>query len=308
MVGAGAAVAVRSSHPVKTPGEDVVVRSVESALEGRPSRIERCPNCDSEQVDSFCAACGQRAGNLRTTVGQFVRDALDGLFSFDSRMWRTFIALLWRPGSLTVDYWQGRRARYVAPLRLYLFVSFLVFLFVALFAGDDVVDTTGENQAAAVRLSISEGEEEDKDDEADMGWFVERVLLPVTEEPERFGTLFVQRLPWMFFALVPVFAALLRLLFRRRERFYVPHLVFALHFHAAAFLLYAVSTALSLLWSEFSNIGGLAVLVVLFLSLRRVYGDGRIKTLAKEACLFVVHGLAISIGFGVLLIVTSLAL
>ena len=244
---------------------------------------------------------GARSGS------RVARAAPPGL-SFDSRMWHTFIALLWRPGSLTVDYWQGRRARYVAPLRLYLFVSFLTFLFVALLAGDGVVDTAGENQAAPVRISVSERDQENGNEEPDMGWFVERILVPVTEEPERFQTLFVQRLPWMFFALVPVFAAFLRLLFRRRERFYVPHLVFALHFHAAAFLLYAIGTALSLLWSGFSNIGGLAVLVVLFLSLRRVYGDGRIKTLAKEACLFVVHGLAISIGFGVLLIVTSFGL
>ena len=44
----------------------------------------------------------------------------------------------------------------------------------------------------------------------------------------------------MFFLLVPFFGALLRLLYRRRESFFVPHLVFALHFHAAAFVLFTV--------------------------------------------------------------------
>ena len=96
---------------VKIPGEDVVIRGVESALEGKAAEVDRCPNCGSDQVDSYCAACGQRAGDLHTTVGQFARDALDGLFSFDSRVWRTLIALVFRPGLLTVEYWQGRRAR-----------------------------------------------------------------------------------------------------------------------------------------------------------------------------------------------------
>ncbi|MEE2778741.1 MAG: DUF3667 domain-containing protein [Acidobacteriota bacterium] len=39
------------------------------------------------------------------------------MFSFDSGVWATLIPLLRRPGLLTFEYWQGRRARYVPPLR-----------------------------------------------------------------------------------------------------------------------------------------------------------------------------------------------
>ena len=119
---------------METPGEDVVVRSVESVLEGGPSKLTSCPNCGSDGVANYCASCGQRAGNLHTPIGAFVREALDGLLSFDSRVWRTLIVLLYRPGELTLEYWRGRRARYVAPLRLYLFVSFFTFLFLAFVA------------------------------------------------------------------------------------------------------------------------------------------------------------------------------
>lgn len=288
----------------KIPGEDVVIRSVESALEGKAAEVDHCPNCGSDRVDSYCAECGQRAGDLHVTVGQFVRDALNGLFSFDSRVWRTLIALVGRPGLLTVEYWRGRRARYVAPLRLYLFVSFFTFLLLALLARGDVLDTTGTNPDAPVRVGFSD----EHDAEADMGWFVEGVLVPITEDPEAFEALFVQRLPWMFFALVPVFGMYLRLLYRRRERFYVPHLVFALHFHAAAFLISSAGRAGALLWEPLSEIAFLALLVALFLSLRRAYGEGWFRTIVKQLCLLFVHGLSIVVAMGALLILTSLTL
>lgn len=294
----------------KIPGEDVVIRSVESALEGKATDVEYCPNCGSDQVDRYCAACGQRAGDLHTTVGQFVRDALDGLFSFDSRLWRTFIALVWRPGFLTVEYWQGRRASYVAPLRLYLFVSFFTFLLLAFVARGDIVATSGEDTSAPVSISVSGGEQDEPDEseEADPGWFIREVLMPIAEDPERFDELFGRRLPWMLFALLPVFAALLRLLYRRRQRFYVPHLVFALHFQTVAFLLFLVGQVASLLWVHASYVTVLLTLLALFLSLRRAYGEGIIKTVAKQACLLCIHLIALSIGMGVLLLMTGLAL
>ena len=289
---------------VKIPGEDVVIRSVESALEGRPAAVESCPNCGSERVDNYCADCGQRAGDLHATVGQFVRDALDGLLSFDSRVWRTLIALVLRPGFLTVEHWRGRRARYVAPLRLYLFVSFFTFLLLALLARGNVVDTTGTNPDATIQIGSSESD--DGDEEA--GWFIDRVLRPIVEDSEGFEALFVRRLPWMFFVLVPLFAMFLRLLYRRRERFYVPHLVFALHFHAAAFLLTSAGRAGTLLWEPLSGFAFLAVLVALFLSLRRAYEEGWFRTIVKEVCLLFVHGFSIVIAMAVLMIVTSLML
>lgn len=288
----------------KIPGEDVVIRSVESALEGKAANLETCPNCGSDQVDRYCAACGQRAGDLHTSVGQFIRDAMDGLFSFDSRVWRTLIALVFRPGLLTVEYWQGRRARYVAPLRLYLFVSFFTFLLLALFARGNVVDTTGTNPDAPVRVGLTESDDTD----VEAGWFIDRVLRPILEDSEGFEELFVRRLPWMFFALVPVFAMYVRLLFRRRERFFVPHLVFALHFHAAAFLVASAARAVALLWEPLSGLGFLAVLVALFLSLRRVYGEGWFRTIVKQACLLFVHGFSIVLAMGALMVLTSLSL
>ena len=50
----------------------------------------------------------------------FLHHGLHELTHFDSKIFRTVQALLFRPGLLTVEYLAGRRKRYVLPLRLFL--------------------------------------------------------------------------------------------------------------------------------------------------------------------------------------------
>lgn len=299
--------------------------------EPRPS----CPNCGSEQVAEYCADCGQRAGDLRTPVSAFLREALDDVFSFDSRIWRTLSALFRRPGSLTADYWEGRRARFVTPLRLYLIVSFGTFLLLVVVAPNAILDATGTNPWAPLRIgsgpaafdladrvgpfavSVSGDDEAAAgEDDADVvrpaldaaDWFMDHVVRPALDAPERAQRLFHQRLQWAVFALVPLFALWLRLLYRRRERFFVPHLVFALHFHTLAFVLLVAGVSGTLLLGNQipSLIAYLGVLAMLFLSLRRVYGEGVLKTLAKQFALMSVHAVPVLFGLVGLLMVTGL--
>jgi hypothetical protein len=63
-------------------------------------------------------------------------EAFGDLLELDSRVWRTLTPLLIRPGQLTHDYLQGRRARYMPPFRTYLVLSILFFV-VALFNPDE---------------------------------------------------------------------------------------------------------------------------------------------------------------------------
>ena len=299
-------------------GDDVVVSP-------EPLPVVACPNCGSGQVEDYCAACGQRASDLRTPVSEFLREALDDVFSFDSRIWRTLIALFRRPGSLTADYWQGRRARFVTPLRLYLIVSFVTFLLLVAVAPNAILDATGTNPWAPLRIgsgpapfdlpipagpvSITVTEDDDPASaEDDSGWLMEHVIGPGLAAPERAQRLFHQRLQWAVVALVPLFALWLRLLYRRRERFFVPHLVFALHFHTLAFVLLVAGVAGTLILGTQipSLIAYLAVLTLLFLSLRRVYGEGVLKTLVKQAALVFLHFWSITFGLMGLLTVVGL--
>lgn len=102
---------------------------VGAAIEGReggPSTEATCPNCGATITGRFCSNCGQHAHPNRKLTG-VISEFLYGLWNFDTKAWRTFPMLVLRPGTLTRNYVYGKRARYLAPLTMFLFSIFLMF-------------------------------------------------------------------------------------------------------------------------------------------------------------------------------------
>jgi hypothetical protein len=91
-----------------------------------------CLNCGTHLRGQYCGHCGQRSRNRLISLWELVSEAFGDLFELDSRLWRTLVPLVTRPGQLTYDYLQGRRARFMPPFRMYLVLS-LVFFVVAFF-------------------------------------------------------------------------------------------------------------------------------------------------------------------------------
>lgn len=84
--------------------------------------------CGAALTGPYCAACGERAvaaDDARFTT--FVRHAASDAFSADSRLWRSFQALIVRPGLLTAEYLRGRRKPYLGPLQVFLIANLLFF-------------------------------------------------------------------------------------------------------------------------------------------------------------------------------------
>lgn len=88
---------------------------------------------------------------------ELLRDAFGDLFELDSRLWRTIIPLLLRPGRLTKDYLEGRRARYMPPFRMYLVLS-VIFFVVAFFDPTDDLSLLFEPEPAPTPEEIAEQE------------------------------------------------------------------------------------------------------------------------------------------------------
>ena len=101
-----------------------------------PGDSPNCLNCGEILAGQYCGRCGQRATSRLISVIELLRDAFGDLLELDSRLWRTLVPLLIRPGLLTKDYLEGRRARYMPPFRMYLVLS-LVFFVVAFFDPQD---------------------------------------------------------------------------------------------------------------------------------------------------------------------------
>ncbi len=94
-----------------------------------------CPNCGTPMLGEFCYACGQPRKGLVRHFSSIFGDFVDSVLNFDNRTWRTLGPLMFRPGALTIDFLNGRRVRYVSPLRLYFFLSVIAFLLIGVISG-----------------------------------------------------------------------------------------------------------------------------------------------------------------------------
>src|SRR5687768_18420722 len=61
-------------------------------------------------------------------MAHFAGEAFESITHADSRLWRTLGFLLAKPGRLTREFFDGRRAAYLPPFRLYLVISVAFFL------------------------------------------------------------------------------------------------------------------------------------------------------------------------------------
>jgi len=118
-------------------GTDAMVAAAGASLEGDApnSKLDSgavehitCMNCGEPLTGPFCRACGQKHDDIRRPFWTFMVQLFDDVLSSDSRSWRTLGYLLFVPGKLSRDYNQGRRARFLPPLRLYLVLTVLFFL------------------------------------------------------------------------------------------------------------------------------------------------------------------------------------
>ncbi len=119
---------------------------------GETDQLHTCQNCGATLAGPFCHTCGQ-SGHVHRTIGHVLEEFAHGVFHVDSKGWRTLPMLIVNPGRLTRDYIHGRRARYIAPLALFLFMMFLTFSTFGLTGGQVVgaPDTPEAQRAEAVK-------------------------------------------------------------------------------------------------------------------------------------------------------------
>lgn len=92
-------------------------------------RNPHCLNCKAKLTDvyNYCPFCGQENTSSKLTVAELFSDFFNNYLSFDSKLWRSLIPFLFRPGYLTLVFVEGRRAAFVHPIRLYLLISLTFF-------------------------------------------------------------------------------------------------------------------------------------------------------------------------------------
>ena len=96
-----------------------------------------CLNCKYVVENKFCPNCGQENTDTRKTFHHLFLHFFEDLTHYENAFWRTIKNLLFRPASLSKEYLSGKRLSYLAPVRLYIFISFLTFFLIAVFPNDE---------------------------------------------------------------------------------------------------------------------------------------------------------------------------
>jgi hypothetical protein len=86
-----------------------------------------CLNCRHVVQERFCPNCGQENIDSRKSFHQLFIHFFEDLTHYENAFWRTIKNLLFKPASLTKEYLSGKRLSYLAPVRLYIFISFITF-------------------------------------------------------------------------------------------------------------------------------------------------------------------------------------
>jgi len=313
-----------------------------------------CLNCGAHLRGQYCGTCGQRSRSRLISLWELISDAFGDLLELDSRLWQTLVPLMNRPGQLTHDYLQGRRARYMPPFRMYLVLSLLFFVVaffdpreeLGLFFEPEAEQTTKEeaDEADEVRRQVleelaaeglvsendnAEGggfrlnfDDEDGDDIEldedcnvtssdieDMPDWLARRLTPerlkrVCERTQidggqAFADKLLDNVPAALIVLLPLMAFVLKALYPLSKRYYVEHLLFFVHFHAFFFLILSMQVLFARLAVLLSVpetavtlvlvVASFYIPVYLFISMRRVYGQGRIITFIKYIALVIAY-------------------
>ena len=183
-----------------------------------------CRNCGTPLAGPYCSACGQKELEPHEyALGHFLHHALHDVTHFDTKLGRSILPLLTRPGKITSDYLAGRRGRYIRPLQTFLLLNLVFFLFAPRVGLFNFSLHMYENSRAVV------------------GVFPPGPILKAAKARshlgdeafrERFDSILHTQRKALVIVMVILFAVATQVMFLDRKRYFVEHLIFALHFYS----------------------------------------------------------------------------
>lgn len=229
-----------------------------------------CLNCRHVVEQKFCPNCGQENSDSRKTFHHLFIHFFEDLTHYENAFWKTIKNLLFKPSTLTKEYLSGKRLSYLAPVRLYIFISFITFLLIAMFPNNvnekiDKSEKELSKEITIARVKIGSGKKdkyfhlpsmkkidsiqkygpESKKLNASSYWVYEKAV-HVTEKytkkeiVEKFIESFFHNLPKILFIIMPFFAFFLWLFHNKKRWYYFDHGIFTLHYFSFLLLIFLI--------------------------------------------------------------------
>ena len=276
---------------------------------------KECANCGYTVDLAYCSKCGQQNTETRQSFHHLITHFVEDLTHYDGAFWKTIKFLLFRPAKLTKEYLEGHRQRYVPPVKLYIFISFITFFFLSLFASALSGNTEKTQKFTEKELSVNRYRSVTQLDSVQrslpeiekMGALEYRLtkkMLELGREgislPQLLEAL-IHTAPKVLFIYMPIFAFWLWLIHGKKRWYFFDHGIFTLHFFSFLLLLYCINVFMPLLISYISKpvadivsslLGLLFTCYSIFYFFRahsHMYGERKIISRLKGFLLFIIN-------------------
>lgn len=319
-----------------------------------PNKSNRCQNCQCtlQEDEVYCSVCGQKQALPPLSVRYLIGDFFQSLFSFDSKLPRTIIPLLFKPGALTIEYLNGKRRKYFSPIKMFLFLLTIGLILTTLAEPDaielkvldggrlnqqqfhsqkyadsiqhdlhqvftdtpilskiDTVfearkDNSIENDSIKVILFFEEVIEISVDDiltyefdtltqkyHIENFWdrLLTKQIIKSSISANALVKYTVSHISWAIFMLLPLLGLWLKLLYIRKKKYFVEHLIFLFHLQSLLLLVLILDFGVY----QIIGYGSLIVLlsIIFFIlytwaAIHKVYQQGWFKTTLKWLLFF----------------------
>ena len=224
---------------------------------------KNCKNCNYKLEKNYCSNCGQKDMDI-LKFREILKEFFDDILDLDSRAYRTLKYLLSRPGFLTIEYWEGRRMKYISPFKLILITSFIFYIMVPLLIDktEMLIDVDNDPNFKEQKIELIDA------------WNYRFIKI----EPliEKYGLL----------ACTPIIALILTWLYRKKELLYLHHFIAFLHLCSFDFCINTVFSALKLLLKDYDDIIDISSLIFLvayfIIMMKNLYNESYFKTIFKS--------------------------
>lgn len=315
-------------------------------------RANKCLNCDTplESIDRYCHYCGQANIAKRLSFKDFFSEFFASIFSYDSKLRQTILALLFNPGKISKEYIEGKRVKYSNPFRFYLSISILFFIINGLFIDfdgmsnqlipnnkdkpqkainnnplnkeikspeksiiDTYIATKNDNKSYTDKQLDSIGGFEELNNRINIyrihykktyensvevaldslhhkkNWYnkylYKRSLKThkLNDNPFELLEFVFNKLPFIIFFFLPIFAIVLWIFYLRKSFTYMEHLIFTFHTQTTFFILLGIAYAINQITKKeiALKIAVPIFLVYLYIAMLKFYQQKRGKTLLK---------------------------
>jgi len=245
-----------------------------------------CPSCGTDVTDHYCGNCGEKeVSQSDYSLRHYLKELTVALTLLDSKVLRSLGLLISKPGFLSVEYFRGSRVRYVKPLQLFVFLNVVYYFSLTLFVA------TTFTTPLATQLHMNDYYPAHANRQVNHKMQRDRISYEALEAKYNQRTSVLSKT--LIFLLIPIFAVLFYLLFFKKRKYFLEHVVVATHFWSFNLILLGVILPtttvvlarllkmldVSAMYAVNDNITSIAlqlcIAVYLFAMLRRFYAASR---------------------------------